>query len=404
MSDMQLAAWTHNVVRSSIQDMLVMTARPDIISFALGLPSPALFPTSDIAEALSTTLATQANALQYGPPTSSLKRQIVDLMRHRGVRCREEQIFLTTGAQQGMNLLARLLVNPGDPVLVEHMTYSGFQQAVAPCAPRLVAVPTDLETGMDVDAVERMLQEGLCPACCYTVPAGHNPCGVSMGMAQRAKLVALARKYQFPIIEDDVYGFLAYENTDLPPLRSLEEDWVLYMGSFSKILAPGLRVGWMVVPESLIPYLAITKEASDIDTATLAQRSVETYLAQGKLLPHIARLCDAYRERRDAMLAVLHNHMPADARWSVPTNGMFIWVELPAGYDTELVLKRAIDQEGIFFLPGKAFAVVESADARRCMRLNFSNCSLEQITEGIVRLGRVVVDSKSEEICSTRRI
>jgi len=387
---MMLADWTHQVQRSTIQDMLAVTAQPGILSFALGLPAPELFPTEAYLQVMVQVLVSEPCALQYGPPWQPLKTHIVALMAQRGVVCREEQVFLTTGAQQGMSLLARLLLNSGGPVLLEETIYSGLQQAVEPFQPTLLTVPTDAETGMDVAAVASLLEHQAPPAFIYAISDGHNPLGVSMILEKRRRLVELARHYRVPIIEDDAYGLLWYDKMAIPPMRALEADWVLYLGSFSKILAPALRVGWIIAPEALLPKLSALKEASDIDTATFSQRTVAAYLATSHLSGHLVKLRQAYRARRDVMLDALHSYFPAGARWHKPSSGMFIWVELPPEVDTGEVLKAAVERERVAFLPGHAFGVGRSRHAAHCMRLNFSNCNIERIEDGIARLARML--------------
>jgi 2-aminoadipate transaminase len=370
--------------------MLVASTQPGLLSFALGLPAAELFPTEDFASAVARVLATDPRALQYGPPLRPLKRQVVELMALRGVACREEQVFLTTGAQQGINLLVRLLLDPGGAVLLEERTYTGFQQVLQPHQPQLIPVPTDLEDGMDIWAVEQALRSGPRPALLYAVTDGHNPLGVSMSLEGRERLAALAGRYGFPIIEDDPYGFLCYEPAPLPPLRAFEERWVFYVGTFSKILAPAVRTGWLVVPEEIVPLLANLKEASDIDMAPLSQRAVSSYLDAGVLPAHLIVLRDEYRQRRDAMLDALERHFPTEARWHKPSSGLFIWVGVPDGIDLRRLWREAIELERVAFIPGQAFDVVSNQSAGNGLRLNFSNSTTSQIEDGIARLGRML--------------
>jgi 2-aminoadipate transaminase len=374
-----------------------VVSRPGILSFAGGLPDPALFPTQDYAEATAAALAEDPLALQYGPPYAPLKAQIVQLMAQRGVACTAEQIFLTTGAQQGLNIMARLLLNPGGQVMIEELVYTGIQQVLAPYEPEILTVPTDLVEGIDVDAVADHLLRGARPAFLYVITEAHNPLGVSISPSRQQQLVALAREYGLPIVEDDPYGLLRYEDTFVPALRSRDDRWVFYIGSFSKIMAPALRLGWMVVPEALLTKLTVIKEAYDLETSAFIQRSVAAYLAAGHLPAHLARLRQEYGTRRDVMLAALERHLPAGAVWTRPQAGMFIWVELPRHIDTTELLGQAVEQEQVAFIPGQAFCAdsgsTTAVGARRadnCMRLNFSNCTPEKIEEGIARLGRVI--------------
>jgi 2-aminoadipate transaminase len=387
---LSLARWTQTMTHSAIQDALAAIAQPDVLSFALGLPAPELFPAELFAQAATQVLTTQPYALQYQPELQPLKAQIVALMAQRGVTCREQQVFLTTGSQQALSLVARMLLDPGGQVLAEETIYSGFLQAIEPFQPTILTVPTDLETGMDVDAVEALLSGGARPAFIYAISDGHNPLAVSMSAEKRARLVELAQQYGVPIVEDDAYGFLWYESRSLPPMRALDEQWVFYAGSFSKILAPSLRAGWLIVPEELIPTLAAIKEASDINTSTFTQRIIAAYIAAGHLPEHIATLRQVYHTRRDAMLNALQTHFPSEAHWRTPASGLFIWVELPAAVDAGELLRRAITVDKVAFIPGHAFGVGGSRRSAHCMRLNFSNCGPERIEEGITRLARAL--------------
>lgn len=387
--EIDLAGWTKSIKRSALQDMLVASTRPGLISFALGLPATELFCADDYSEAVAHVLATDGRALQYGPPFQPLKQHVVGLMAQRGVQCREEQVFLTAGAQQGLNLLARLLLDPGREVIVEELTYTGCQQVLRASQAESLTVPTDCRTGIDVEAVESLLRNGKRPAFMYVVPDGHNPLAVSISYEKRIRLAELARTYRIPIIEDDPYGFLYYE-TALPPLRAFEDRWVLYVGTFSKIMAPALRTGWLVVPESLIPHLAVIKEASDIDMAPLNQRAISAYLDAEQLPRHLENLRREYRRRRDAMLGALQTYFPAGARWESPSSGLFISVELPEEVDIGELLKAAIETEQVAFIPGDAFCVKDEQPPTNRMRLNFSNSSVERIEDGIHRLARAM--------------
>jgi 2-aminoadipate transaminase len=392
-----LAGWTRSIKRSVLQEMLAATARPDIISFALGLPAVELFHIDAYARAAAHVLAADPRAMQYGPPFRPLKRQVVELMARRGVACVEEQVFLTAGAQQGLSLLARLLLDARGQVLTEEMTYTGFQQVIEPFQPEILTVPTDLDTGIDVDAVESLLAGGARPAFIYTVSSGHNPLGVTISAEKRQRLVSVARRYGVPILEDDPYGFLSYGEAPAPPLRAHDDRWVFYVGSFSKILAPALRVGWIVAPEELIPYLSIIKESSDIDTSTYSQRVVSRYLEEGHLSDHLKVLRREYGSRRDTMLGALREYFQGGARWNTPTSGVFIWVELRGEVDTWGLLREAIARERVAFIPGGAFYVGGGRGPTNCMRLNFSHTPAEHIRDGIARLARALKSAPAPE-------
>jgi 2-aminoadipate transaminase len=385
----ELADWARGLKRSAMQEMLVATSRSGILSFALGLPAVELFPTTALAEATERVLSANPAALQYSPPLQSLKQHVRELMQQRGVNCREEQIFLTAGAQQGMSLLSQLLLERGRSVVAEELIYPGFQQVLEPFQPQVLPVPTDAETGMDVDAVEQYLRDGARPSFIYTITDGHNPLSVRLHSSKRARLVELAERYRVPIIEDDAYGFLCYENP-LPPLRALSDVSVFYVGSFSKILAPALRVGWLVVPEELILPLSVIKESADIDAAPFSQHIVNAYLDTGQLPAQIDTLRTQYRLRRDVMLRALVENFPDEARWTKPECGFFVWVELPPTVDVDKLFRRAIEVEHVAFIPGYAFSVNNNRPHSRGIRLNFSHPTAARIEEGIPRLARAL--------------
>jgi 2-aminoadipate transaminase len=382
-----LTKWARKLKRSPLQEALFAAAQPGIISFAMGLPAPELFPMEGLMNASRYVLTNDSRAMQYGPPFQPLKKQIVQLMAKRKVVCSERQIFLTTGAQQGINLLTRLLLEPGGQVLTEDLVYTGFQQVIDPYAPMLRPVPTDPEKGIDVAAAAALLAEGARPALIYAMSGGHNPLAVSLAETKRLQLVELSRQYRIPIIEDDPYGFLHYGDEALPPLRAYDDQWVFYVGSFSKILTPSLRVGWLVVPEELIPKLSAVKEASDIDTNTFTQRLISRFLEQEEVETHLSMLRHEYCVRRDAMAQALREHFPEAAKWLIPEQGIFFWVELPYWIDTLALLGASLEREQVAFIPGHAFSVNVSNTAANCMRLNFSHSNSALIREGIARLG-----------------
>jgi len=374
----------------TLREIMDLASRPGVLSLAHGLPASELFPRQALAEASSRVLETEPASLQYAPPYQPLKAQIVQLMAARGVRCSEEQIFLTSGAQQGMDLLTRLLVEPGERVILEWAVYDGIQFAARSRNPEILTVSADPAAGIDVEEVESLLARGVRPAYIYVIPNGHNPLGATLSVAARQRLAELARRHRVPILEDDVYGFLSYDDSPLPPLRAFEEEWVFYIGSFSKILAPSLRTGWVVVPAPLTARLALLKHAADLDTPSFGHHMVSAYLAAGHLPAHLDLLRAEYRRRRDALLAALRVQFPAESLWNCPASGMFVWVELPAGVDTAELLRIALAKESVAFCPGETFCAGDASRGSRCMRLSFTNHPPERIEEGIRRLGRAI--------------
>jgi 2-aminoadipate transaminase len=289
-----------------------------------------------------------------------------------------------------MDLLSRLLLPPGGQILLERAVYEGIRLATRLQQPEILTVAADPATGMDMDGVESRLASGARPAFLYTITDGHNPLGVSLSLEKRYRLAGLARQHRMPILEDDAYGFLYYGETPAPPLRAIEEDWIFYLGSFSKILAPALRAGWVVVPPPLAARLSPLKHGADLDTPALSHRLIAAYLESGLLPAHLATLRDEYRRRRDAMLAALREHFPPEVLWNHPTSGMFVWAELPPGLDAAELLRTAVETESVAFSPGAIFCAGGDPVGDRCMRLNFTSLPPEQIEEGIRRLGRAV--------------
>lgn len=375
---------------TSLREIMDLVSRPGILSFAIGLPATDLFPREALAEASGRVLRGDPSCLQYSVPYRPLKTQIAELMALRGVRCSEEQIFLTSGAQQGLDLVSRLLLAPGREVMLEWAVYDGIQMAVRQHGPEILTVASDPETGIDVDEVESRLAGGSRPAFLYLVPCGQNPLGATLSLESRQRLAALARRYRVHLLEDDVYGFLYFREPPPPAVRAFEEEWVYYLGSFSKILGPALRTGWLVVPPPVAARLSLLKHGIDIDTPSLGHRVVSAYLETGALPAHLERMRGEYGRRRDAMLAALREHLPPGARWNLPTSGMFVWLELPEGLDASELLRTAVETEQVAFSPGVIFCAGEPEKGRRCMRLSFPNHSPERIEEGVRRLGRAI--------------
>lgn len=387
---MKLADWTKQNKSSVLQYMLKECAAEDVISFALGLPAEEFFPATDFGDILKEILANKKKILQYSPPLSSLKTHIVELMKIRGVNCSEEQIFLTAGSQQAATLLVNLLLEKNGKVIVEEKVYTGFQQVLKSYQPQLIVVPTNAREGVDLTALEDVLKRVEEPAFFYTVTDGHNPLALSLSFEKRKSLVNLSRKYNLKIIEDDPYGFIHYEKTNLPPLRGIESENIFYLGTFSKILAPSLRTGWLIVPEELIAHLENVKEANDINTATLSQHLINEYMNSGKFPAHLENLKLQYKERRDKMLDLLEKNFGEIADWETPRNGLFIWLEFKNSFDTVKLLKFSLEKERVAFIPGNMFNVAADESISNSMRLNFTALSPDKMEEGIKRLARAI--------------
>lgn len=386
-----LAGWLREARPETLQGLLAEAGGSKVLTFALGLPPTELFPQEAFSQATSELFRRDPEALQLGAPFHPLKRHIAALMRQRGVECTEEEVFLTSGAQQALSLAAGLFLEPGGRVLLEETSYLGFHHVIKPHNPTLVTVPTRFDEGIDLDAVEAILSRGERPAVMYAMSEGHNPLGVSLSAAKRARLAELARHYRVPLIEDDPYGFLLFEENQPPPIRALEKRWVFYAGSLSKILSPSLRIGWLLVPPELHSRLSILRQSMDIDSSNLAQKAATIYLEGGNLPAHLLKVRRELTLRRDAMLSALERHFPAGCRWSRPTSGVFVWVELPQHIDATDLLRAALREEKVIFVPGAEFRCGGAPNlGRNCMRLSFSNLNPEQIEEGIGRLARAV--------------
>lgn len=382
----EFANWAQDLAPSPLQRALARADDPEVVSLTLGLPDPLLFPVAELCTAADRVLSSNRMALQYSLPCCRLREGICDLMKQRGVKCCPEDVFLTAGAQQGISLLVQLLLTPGGSIIEERFCYTGFQQALVPLAPRVISIATDAVTGIHLDDLEAALTSQARPKLIYVMADGHNPLGATMPIKHRERLAALARRYEVPLLEDDPYGWLEYDDAPYPPIRAFSRDWVCYIGSFSKLLAPSLRVGWIIAPPPIVQRLATLKESSDINTGTFSQWVVAEFLMMGMLPSHLARLRDSYRSRRVAMTEGLQTHFPEYCRWTIPKSGVFVWVELPARIDATALLNAALARR-VAFIPSEAFS---RGQRRNAMRLNFSRYEPSTITQAMRRLATVI--------------
>ena len=360
---------------------------PGVLSLAADLPAAELFPMSAVAQAAARLLAEPGPEL--GTPFQPLKTQIVEVMAMRGVRCRPEQIVLTTGVEGALDLLGRLLLDAGSQVLLEE-TLSDKVRAALPPEAELLTVAADPETGIDVDQVEALLAGGARAAFLYVMPEGHNPLGVSLGLEKRLRLLDLARAYEVPILEDDAHGLLSYDGHPEPTLRALDADRVVYLGSFSMLLSPALRAGWMVLPDHPHARLPLLPAAADLDVPSFSHRTISAFLEAGYFPEHLETIRAAYRRRRDTLLRTLEEHFPKGARWSRPSSGLYVWVELPEGLSSTELLREAVALENVAFTPGPVFATGGGGHADRALRLSFGNNPPHRIEDGVQRLARVL--------------
>ena len=390
-----LFAQRTTVMRSSaMRDLMEITSRPEVISLAGGFPDTSTFPPESFA-AQMTRIAQEssAKALQYGPTEgfAETKAVIEEVMWAEDMRPDPEDIVVTSGGQQALDLICKTLIDPGDVVIAEGPTYPGAVPVFCSYEADTRQVEMD-EDGMRIDLLEELLaaleREGRRPKFIYSVPTFQNPGGVTLGLERRRRLVEIARERELLIVEDNPYGLLRYEGSPLPTLYSLDGgDYVLYMGTFSKILSPGIRIGWVCAPPPVRAKLVLGKQAADLCTSTLSQFFVHEYFGEGGWLDYVEELRDVYRSRRGAMLRALASYFPRHASWSRPEGGLFVWANLPDYIDTTDLLAKAL-RENVAFVPGEA-AFVDGRGSGS-MRLNFSAQTEEEIVEGIRRIGAVV--------------
>jgi len=383
------------VMRSSaMRDLMAVTARPEVISLAGGLPDTSTFPPERLAAQMSKVAAeSAAAALQYGPTEGfdETKDCIVEVMAAEGMLPDPDDIVVTTGGQQAIDLVTKTLVDPGDVVICEAPTYPGAVPVFCSYQADVRQIQMDGE-GMRIDLLEELLAdlrtEGRRPKFIYTVPTFQNPGGVTLSLERRARLVELAQEHELLVVEDNPYGMLRYGGEALPPLYQLDGgDFVIYLGTFSKILSPGIRLGWVVAPPPVLEKVVLGKGATDLCTSTLTQFFVRQYFAEGGWKSYVEDLVGLYKGRRDTMLAALTEHFPAAATWTEPEGGLFIWATLPDYIDTEDLLAKALRSD-VAFVPGAAAYV--DGRGKNSMRLNFSGVNEEEIREGIARIGRVI--------------
>jgi 2-aminoadipate transaminase len=409
----------HGMGGSVIRELLKLTQQPDIISFAGGLPAPEVFPVERFNQASQRVLATHgAEALQYSTTEVylPLREFIVKKMCRYGIHANPANILITSGAQQALDIIGKILLDPGDVILTEQPTYLGALQAWNAYQADYVTVPID-EEGMCLD--ERFIEAlRVGPKFMYILPNFQNPAGVTLSLERRMKLVEIANQYGIPIIEDDPYGDLRYEGEHLPPLVVLDAEYqenespdcngagfyegdVIYLGTFSKTLAPGLRLGWIMAPENVIKKCVMAKQGMDLHTSSFTQMVAYEVAQDNFLDEHKLIIRQVYKERRDVMLAAMDDYFPPDVSWTRPAGGLFLWVTLPEWMDAEDLLKTAVSHK-VAFVPGVAFYPNSAAGVgHNTCRLNFSNAKPELITEGIKRLGMVIMmamDQHSVEI------
>ncbi|HET7208889.1 MAG TPA: PLP-dependent aminotransferase family protein [Terriglobales bacterium] len=400
------ATRTKAIKSSAIRELLKVTQRPEIISFGGGLPAPEVFPVERFAEACQRVLEKNGPAsLQYSPTEGypPLREMLAENMARYGIKARIENVLITTGSQQALDLIGKLFINTGDRVLVEAPTYLGALQAFNVYGAEYVSVPSD-DDGIRTELLDGALRAG--PKFMYVLPNFQNPGGTTLSEGRRHELVLLADKYGIPIVEDDPYGQLRYEGEHLPSLVVLDRENlrrdngysignVIYLSTFSKTLAPGLRLGWIVAPPDVITKLVQLKQGADLHTSTFNQIVAYEVARDGFLDEHVKLIRKVYRERRDVMLEALQEFFPPEVTWTHPKGGLFLWVTLPEGVDSQKLFEAAL-QQNVAFVPGECFYGSNGKPHRPHMRLNFSNATPEQIRAGIKGLSVAVKKQISE--------
>jgi 2-aminoadipate transaminase len=381
-----------------ITEILKLTQRPDIISFAGGLPAPEFFPKARVAEATQRVMASPSasQALQYGLTEGyiPLREMVMAEMTAAGYPCSLDNILIVSGSQQGLDLAGKAYINRGDRILVEEPTYLGMLDAWRMYGAEFVSVATD-DSGMIPEALEQTLKS-VQAKLIYLVPTFQNPTGVTTPEERRAEIVRLARQYDVGIVEDDPYGQLRYEGETLPTVLAVDARQnpdspvggnVIYLNSFSKTLCPGLRLAWMAAPAEVIERVSKAKSNSDLHTSTFGQAVAYEVARDGFIEQHIQVLRKVYGERRDLMLHLMEDTFPSEVTWTEPAGGLFVWLRLPEGVNSVDVLKTAIQEHKVAYVPGTAFS--SNGGGAATARLNFSNAPPDKIEEGIRRLAMV---------------
>lgn len=377
---------------SAIRELLRLGADPEVISFGGGYPDPALFPVAELQEVYGRVLVPErALALQYtatnGLPV--LREQMAERLTADGMPCAADDVLIIQGAQQGLDLVARLVIDPGDVIVTEDPTFLGALIAFAPTEPTYAPVRSDSE-GMDTQHLEEVLAARPNAKLIYVVSDFQNPTGVTMSLARRERLIELANRYDVLVLEDTPYRPLRYEGSHLPTLKSLDtEQRVVHLGSFSKILAPAMRLGWAVAGPEIVERLGLLKLASDTQNSTLNMTATAEYLTRHDIDAHIARALPVYRRKRDLMLATMRETFPDDVHFTEPDGGLFVWLTFPAGFDaTAFMAETLLPEAKVAYVPGATFFPVEQQPNHA--RLSFSGVPDERLVRGVSELGRLL--------------
>ena len=389
---MQFSNLAMNLKASEIRELLKLTTMPEIISFAGGLPAPELFPTEDLKKVDEAVLTKEGQAaLQYGTTEgyTPLREQIAGRMKKSFmVDCTPENIVITSGSQQGLSLLAQIFLNPGDVVLVESPTYLGAINAFKLCGPEFVEVPTD-DKGIIPEELEKILAKyGDRVRMMYVIPEFQNPTGITWPMERRKAFMDISNRYDFPVLEDDPYGELRFDGDKVPSLKSMDTKGnIIFLGSFSKILMPGLRIAWMVADPVIIDKVVKLKQAVDLQSSSFGQRQTSFFIDMYDLDAHVAKIKELYKKRRNLMCDSMKEYFPEGITFTYPEGGLFTWVTLPEGMDAKELMPKVL-AKNVAYVPGGPF-YPHGGNANH-FRLNYSNMPEERIVEGIKRLAEVL--------------
>lgn len=379
---------------SEIRELLELSQQPDVISFAGGLPNPDAFPIDQINEIVSMILKNEGSrALQYGP-TPGLKefrKQLADFVGKDGIDVSMDDILVTSGSQQALDIIGKIFINEGDAILVGLPTYLGGINAFLAYRANLVGIPLD-DNGMRIDLLEEKINEiekdGKKVKLIYTIPTFQNPAGVEMIEDRRRKMLEIAKEHDILILEDDPYGKLRFEGNAIKPIKAFDDnEHVIYMATFSKILSPGLRLAYVAAPTEIAKKMMIAKQSMDLCTSTFTQLIAYYYIKYGYIDKQIPKIIEMYRKKRDIMLSALEKFFPPGCKWTHPRGGMFLWVELPKYINTVEMFPEAVSCK-VAYINGRAFYV--NGDGYNTMRLNFTNARNDEIEEGIRRLADVI--------------
>ena len=376
---------------SDIRELLKLTTRPEIISFAGGLPAPELFPVEDIKAATDAVMDEQGRAaLQYGPTEGylPLRKKIVERMEAKNaIHTTPDNIILTAGSQQGLDYVAKLFINPGDVIIMESPSYLGAINAFNAYQPKFVEIPTD-ENGMIMEELEKVLATTERVKMIYVIPDFQNPSGRTWPLERRKQFMEIVNKYEIPVVEDNPYGELRFEGENMPALKSLDtKGLVVFLGTFSKILAPGYRLGWVCADGEILSKYNFMAQAAALQASTEAQLVVSKFIDMYDLDEHVATIKECYRKRRDAMIQTMEKEFPPEAKFTHPNGGLFTWVELPDYINTNEMAKQCLAQN-VAYVPGDGF--FPDAGHNNCIRLNYSCMPEDKIVKGMTILGQVI--------------